>query len=45
MRFDYQRFFMGTRYAIFCYTTRRKGGYVDVNGFACSVMPTSANDH
>jgi beta-xylosidase len=37
MRFDYQRFFMGTRYAIFCYATRRKGGYVDVGGFNCEI--------
>ena len=44
MRFDYQRFFMGTRYAIFCYATRRKGGYVDVGGFIASTLPTSDND-
>jgi beta-xylosidase len=43
MRFDYQRFFMGTRYAIFCYSTRRKGGYVDVGGFIASTLPTSDN--
>ena len=33
MRFDWQRLFMGTRYAIFCYATKRQGGYVDVESF------------
>ena len=33
MRFDWQRLFMGTRYAIFCYATKRKGGYVDIDEF------------
>ena len=33
MRFDWQRLFMGTRYAIFCYATKRKGGYMDVDSF------------
>ncbi|MCR4854240.1 MAG: glycoside hydrolase 43 family protein [Prevotella sp.] len=33
MRFDYRRLFMGTRYALFCYATKRIGGYVDVNSF------------
>lgn len=33
MRFDYRRFFMGTRFAIFCYSTTGDGGYVDVDYF------------
>jgi glycoside hydrolase family protein len=33
MRFDYQRLFMGTRFAIFNYATKALGGYVDVDSF------------
>ena len=33
MRFDYQRLFMGTRFAIFNYATKTLGGYVDVDSF------------
>lgn len=33
MRFDYRRLFMGTRFAIFNYATRRQGGMVDVDYF------------
>lgn len=33
MNFDWQRFFMGTKYAIFNYTTSEDGGYVDVDFF------------
>lgn len=33
MRFDYQRHFMGTKFAIFNYATRKVGGYVDVDWF------------
>lgn len=33
MRFDYRRFFMGTKYAIFNYATQETGGYVDVDYF------------
>lgn len=33
MRFDYQRLFMGTRFAIYNYATCEKGGYVDVDYF------------
>ena len=33
MRFDYRRFFMGSKFAIFCYATKKAGGYVDVDGF------------
>jgi len=31
--FDWQRFFMGTKFAIFNYATQREGGYVDVDWF------------
>ena len=34
MRFDWQRFFMGSKFAIFCYATKRLGGYVDVDSFS-----------
>ena len=33
MRFDYRRLFMGTKFAIFCYATKEKGGYIDVDRF------------
>ena len=33
MTFDYRRFFMGSKFAIFCYATKSKGGYVDVDSF------------
>lgn len=33
MRFDYQRLFMGTRFAIFNYATKVLGGYIDVDSF------------
>ena len=33
MRFDFMRFFMGSKFAIFCYATKRLGGYVDVDAF------------
>ena len=36
MRFDYRRLFMGTRYALFCYATKRTGGYADVASFRLS---------
>ena len=31
--FDWQRFFMGTKFAIFNYTTGEEGGYVDIDWF------------
>jgi beta-xylosidase len=34
MRFDYRRFFMGTRAAVFCYATKQRGGYLDVDQFS-----------
>ena len=33
MIFDYRRFFMGSKFAIFCYATKKAGGYVDVDSF------------
>lgn len=33
MRFDYTRLFMGTRYAIFNYATRKTGGNIDIDYF------------
>ena len=33
LRFDWQRFFMGTKFGIFNYATKRTGGYVDINQF------------
>lgn len=33
MVFDYRRFFMGTRFAVFNYATRQLGGHVDVDYF------------
>jgi hypothetical protein len=33
MVFDYRRLFMGTKFAIFNYATRRTGGYVDIDRF------------
>jgi hypothetical protein len=33
MQFDYRRFFMGTKFGIFNYATKKTGGYVDVDFF------------
>ena len=33
MVFDYRRFFMGTKFAIFNYATKKTGGYIDVDYF------------
>ena len=33
MRFDYRRFFMGTKFALFCYATKKAGGYADFDSF------------
>lgn len=41
MIFDYRRFFMGTRFAIFNYATERLGGHVDIDGFELDIK---AND-
>ncbi|MBO4316425.1 MAG: glycoside hydrolase 43 family protein [Prevotella sp.] len=34
MQFDFRRFFMGSKFAIFYYATRKLGGYIDVNKFS-----------
>ena len=31
--FDWRRFFMGTKFGIFNYATKKKGGYVDIDEF------------
>ena len=36
MKFDWRRFFMGSKFAIFCYATKKAGGYVDVDNFVYS---------
>lgn len=36
MVFDYRRFFMGTKFGIFNYATKKVGGYVDVDFFRYS---------
>ena len=36
MIFDYSRFFMGSKFAIFCYATKSLGGYIDVDSFEYS---------
>ena len=33
MVYDYRRLFMGTRFAIYNYATKQRGGYVDVDSF------------
>jgi beta-xylosidase len=33
LRFDWQRFFMGSKYALFNFATQKIGGYVDVDSF------------
>ncbi len=33
MRFDWQRLFVGTRFALFCYATKKTGGYVDIDSY------------
>ena len=33
LRFDWQRFFMGTKFGIFCYATKRNGGLADIDAF------------
>ena len=36
MVFDYRRFFMGTKFAIFCYATKKTGGHVEIDEFRYS---------
>jgi len=33
LSFDWRRFFMGTKFGLFCYATKKSGGYVDVDEF------------
>lgn len=33
MRFDFRKFFMGTKFGIFNYATKASGGYVDIDSF------------
>ena len=33
MRFDWQRFFMGSKFTLFCYATKKAGGYADFDYF------------
>ena len=33
MIFDYRRFFMGTKFALFNYATKTLGGFVDIDSF------------
>lgn len=33
MKFDYRRFFMGTKFALFNYATKEAGGFVDIDFF------------
>lgn len=33
MVFDYRRFFMGTKFALFCYATKQTGGWADFDNF------------
>ena len=40
MSFDWRRFFMGSKFSIFCYATKKKGGYIDVAEFKYKkIMP------
>ena len=39
MRFDYTRHFMGTKFAIFNYATKKLGGYIDVDWFHFEPAP------
>ena len=33
LSFDWRRFFMGTKFGLFCYATKKAGGYVDIDEF------------
>jgi beta-xylosidase len=33
MGFDWRRFFMGQKFALFCYATKKAGGYADFDTF------------
>jgi beta-xylosidase len=36
LSFDWRRFFMGSKFSIFCYATKKQGGYVDIDAFKFS---------
>ncbi len=38
MNFDWQRFFMGSKFGIFNYATKKAGGYVDIDAFNYAVI-------
>ena len=38
MSFDWQRFFMGSKFGIFNYATKKAGGYIDVDAFNYKVV-------
>jgi beta-xylosidase len=33
LTFDWRRFFMGSKFTLFCYTTKKPGGYADFDYF------------
>ena len=33
LSFDWRRFFMGQKFGLFCYATKKAGGYVDIDEF------------
>ena len=37
LRFDWERFFVGSRFAIFNYATKEDGGFVDVDWFRFAI--------
>ena len=37
LSFDWRRFFMGSKFGIFCYATKKAGGYVDIDEFCYDV--------
>lgn len=41
MHFDWRRFFMGSKFAIFCYATKKTGGFLDVDSFNITITPNS----
>ena len=44
MIFDYRRFFMGTKFAIFNYATKKVGGYVDVDYFEYKKLKNNSDN-
>lgn len=37
MHFDWRRFFMGSKFGVFCYATKKPGGWTDVESFKVEV--------